>query len=41
LSEIEAEAYTMLQEGLERHYGLKPEHNRFLSVHYQADKEHG
>lgn len=39
--EIEVEAYKMLQEGLERHYGLKPEHTRFLSVHYEADKEHG
>jgi hypothetical protein len=39
--EIEVEAYRMLQEGLERHYGLKPEHTRFLSVHYEADKEHG
>ncbi|HJU28455.1 MAG TPA: hypothetical protein VJ718_04755, partial [Candidatus Binataceae bacterium] len=32
--EIEVEAYRKLQEGLERHYGLKPEHTRFLSVHY-------
>ena len=39
--EIEVEAYKMLQEGLERHYGFKPEHTRFLSVHYEADKEHG
>jgi pyrroloquinoline quinone (PQQ) biosynthesis protein C len=39
--EIEVEAYKMLQEGLERHYGLRPEHTRFLSVHYEADKEHG
>lgn len=39
--EIEVEAYKKLQEGLERHYGLKPEHTRFLSVHYEADKEHG
>jgi pyrroloquinoline quinone (PQQ) biosynthesis protein C len=39
--EIEVEAYKLLQEGLERHYGLKPEHTRFLSVHYEADKEHG
>jgi pyrroloquinoline quinone (PQQ) biosynthesis protein C len=39
--EMEVEAYRMLQEGLERHYGLKPEHTRFLSVHYEADKEHG
>jgi pyrroloquinoline quinone (PQQ) biosynthesis protein C len=39
--EIEVPAYKMIQEGLERHYGLKPEHTRFLSVHYEADKEHG
>jgi hypothetical protein len=39
--EIEVEAYKMLQKGLERHYGLKPEHTRFLSVDYEADKEHG
>jgi hypothetical protein len=39
--EIEVEAYKMLQQGLERHYGLKPEHTRFLSVHYEAGKEHG
>ena len=39
--EIEVEAYKMLQEGLEHHYGLKPEHTRFLSVHYEADKKHG
>ena len=28
-------------QGMERHYGIKPEHLRFLSVHYEADKEHG
>jgi pyrroloquinoline quinone (PQQ) biosynthesis protein C len=39
--EIEVEAYKKLQEGYERHYGVKPEHTRFLSVHYEADKEHG
>jgi pyrroloquinoline quinone (PQQ) biosynthesis protein C len=39
--EIEVEAYKKLQEGLERHYGFKPDHTRFLSVHYEADKEHG
>jgi pyrroloquinoline quinone (PQQ) biosynthesis protein C len=39
--EMEVEAYWMLQEGLERHYGISPEHTRFLSVHYEADKEHG
>jgi pyrroloquinoline quinone (PQQ) biosynthesis protein C len=39
--EIEVEAYKLLQEGLEDHYGFKPEQTRFLSVHYEADKEHG
>ena len=39
--EIEVPAYKMIQEGLERHYGLAPEHTRFLSVHYKADKQHG
>lgn len=39
--EMEVEAYRMLQEGMERHYGLKPEHTRFLSVHHEADKQHG
>jgi pyrroloquinoline quinone (PQQ) biosynthesis protein C len=39
--EIEVPAYKMLQEGLEEHYGLGPQHTRFLSVHYEADKEHG
>lgn len=38
--EVEVEAYKKLQEGLERHYGFKPEHTRFLSVHYEADKDH-
>jgi hypothetical protein len=27
--EMEVEAYRMLQEGLERHYGISPEHTRF------------
>ena len=39
--EMEVEAYRMLREGLERHYEIRPEHTRFLSVHYEADKEHG
>jgi pyrroloquinoline quinone (PQQ) biosynthesis protein C len=39
--EIEVPGYKMLQEGLEQHYGMRPEHTRFLSVHYEADKEHG
>jgi pyrroloquinoline quinone (PQQ) biosynthesis protein C len=39
--EIEVPAYKMLQEGLEQHYGLRPNQTRFLSVHYEADKEHG
>jgi pyrroloquinoline quinone (PQQ) biosynthesis protein C len=39
--EIEVPAYKMIQEGLERHYGLGSEHTRFLSVHYEADKQHG
>jgi len=41
MEEIEVEAYKRLMEGYERHYGLKPEHLRFFSVHYEADKEHG
>jgi pyrroloquinoline-quinone synthase len=39
--EIEVPAYKMIQEGLENHYGISPDHTRFLSVHYEADKEHG
>jgi pyrroloquinoline quinone (PQQ) biosynthesis protein C len=39
--EIEVPAYKMLQEGLEEHYGLRSDQTRFLSVHYEADKEHG
>jgi pyrroloquinoline quinone (PQQ) biosynthesis protein C len=39
--EVEVPAYKMIQEGLERHYGLRPEHTRFLSVHHEADKQHG
>jgi len=39
--EVEVPAYKMIQEGLERHYQMKPEHTRFLSVHYEADKQHG
>ncbi len=39
--EVEVPAYKMIQEGLERHYDLKPEHTRFLSVHHEADKQHG
>ncbi len=41
MEEIEVEAYKKLMEGMERHYGIKPEHLRFFSVHYEADKEHG
>ena len=41
MEEIEVEAYKTLMEGMERHYGIKPEHLRFFSVHYEADKEHG
>ena len=41
MEEIEVEAYLQLMQGMERHYGIKPEHLRFLSVHYEADKEHG
>jgi pyrroloquinoline quinone (PQQ) biosynthesis protein C len=41
MEEIEVEGYKALMEGMERHYGIKPEHLRFLSVHYEADKEHG
>jgi pyrroloquinoline quinone (PQQ) biosynthesis protein C len=41
MEEIEVEAYKKLMEGYERNYGFKPEHLRFFSVHYEADKEHG
>lgn len=41
MEEIEVEGYKALMEGMERHYGIRPEHLRFLSVHYEADKEHG
>jgi pyrroloquinoline quinone (PQQ) biosynthesis protein C len=41
MEEIEVEGYLQLMQGMERHYGIKPEHLRFLSVHYEADKEHG
>jgi pyrroloquinoline quinone (PQQ) biosynthesis protein C len=41
MEEIEVEAYKMLMEGMECHYGIKPDHLRFFSVHYEADKEHG
>jgi len=41
MEEIEVEGYLQLMQGMERHYGIKPEHLRFLAVHYEADKEHG
>ncbi len=41
LEEMEVEAYLMLYEGLQHHYHIDPKHLRFLSVHYEADKEHG
>ncbi|HVB79429.1 MAG TPA: iron-containing redox enzyme family protein [Candidatus Binataceae bacterium] len=41
LEEMEVEAYRMLHEGLERHYHIDPRHLRFLSVHHEADKDHG
>jgi pyrroloquinoline quinone (PQQ) biosynthesis protein C len=41
MEEIEVEAYKKLMEGMERNYAIKPEHLRFFSVHYEADKEHG
>ncbi len=41
MEEIEVEAYRMLWEGMERHYGIGVEHLRFFTVHYEADKEHG
>jgi pyrroloquinoline quinone (PQQ) biosynthesis protein C len=41
LEEMEVEGYLMLYEGLQRHYHIDPKHLRFLSVHYEADKEHG
>jgi len=37
---MEVYAYKQLQEALEAHYGMKPEDLRFLSVHYEADKDH-
>jgi len=41
MEEIEVEAYRKLWEGMERHYGIALEHLRFLTVHYEADKDHG
>jgi pyrroloquinoline-quinone synthase len=41
MEEIEVEAYKQLMQGMERHYAIKPDHLRFFSVHYEADKEHG
>jgi pyrroloquinoline quinone (PQQ) biosynthesis protein C len=41
MEEIEVEAYRMLWEGMERHYGISLDHLRFFTVHYEADKEHG
>ncbi|MGH7880310.1 MAG: iron-containing redox enzyme family protein [Candidatus Binataceae bacterium] len=41
MEEIEVPAYLALMQGMERNYGIKPDHLRFLSVHYEADKEHG
>ena len=41
MEEIEVEAYKKLMEGMERNYGITPDHLRFFSVHYAADKEHG
>jgi pyrroloquinoline-quinone synthase len=41
MEEIEVPAYLALMQGMERHYAIKPEHLRFFSVHYEADKEHG
>ena len=41
VEEIEVEAYKKLMEGMERNYGITPDHLRFFSVHYEADKEHG
>jgi pyrroloquinoline-quinone synthase len=40
LEGMEVEAYLMLQQGMERHYHIDPQHLRFLSVHYEADKDH-
>src|SRR5262249_27548006 len=36
MEEIEVEAYRMLWEGMERHYGIGLEHLRFFTVHYEA-----
>lgn len=41
MEEIEVEAYRKLWEGMERHYGIALDHLRFLTVHYEADKDHG
>ncbi len=41
LEEMEVEGYLKIYEGLQRHYHIDPKHLRFLSVHYEADKEHG
>jgi pyrroloquinoline quinone (PQQ) biosynthesis protein C len=37
---MEVDAYKALQVGLEQHYEMKSADLRFLSVHYEADKDH-
>ncbi len=37
---MEVYAYHQMEVALEEHYGMKAEDLRFLSVHYEADKDH-
>ena len=37
---MEVYAYNQMQLALEKHYGMKSDDLRFLSVHYEADKDH-
>ncbi len=40
MEEMEVQAYLKLMDGMRLHYGIAPEHLRFFSVHYEADKDH-
>jgi pyrroloquinoline quinone (PQQ) biosynthesis protein C len=40
MEEMEVHAYLKLMNGMRLHYDIKPEHLRFFSVHYEADKDH-
>jgi Iron-containing redox enzyme len=40
MEEMEVQACLKLMDGMRLHYGIAPEHLRFFSVHYEADKDH-